>query len=254
MNFMDPFVIDRDNDVDKRPITWEYLIRDGRIYLIYSLPSLDGMIAPVVDPTLTLQPDGTAGEDTRLLSDNADTNYGMDDLRVGEENDEPARVQRTLIKFDLSDLPSNADISSATLSLYLYTDKCDNARTFRVYRQKRAWVESEATWNIYSTGNSWQTAGGFGADDCEQSDIGNRAMSDSEASEFKDWSLSPTTKAGLDLGNGWLIKADTESDDAYRFYSSDYGTAANRPKLVIVYTVPRVVSHGFVNSQDPGIS
>jgi len=55
--------------------------------------------------------------------------------------------------------------------------------------------------------------------------------------EFKDFALSPVTKAALDLGNGWLVKADTEADDGHGFSASDNGTAANRPKLVVVYTV-----------------
>jgi hypothetical protein len=49
--------------------------------------------------------------------------------------------------------------------------------------------------------------------------------------------LTPTTKSGLDLGNGWLVKADVESDDAYSFDSSDHATALNRPKLVVVYSL-----------------
>jgi len=54
--------------------------------------------------------------------------------------------------------------------------------------------------------------------------------------------LTPTTKSGLDLGNGWLIRADSEIDDRYDFSSSDEPTAASRPKLTIVYTIPPVAA------------
>lgn len=35
----------------------------------------------------------------------------------------------------------------------------------KAYTLKRAWVEGEVTYNIFSTGNSWETAGGTGAND-----------------------------------------------------------------------------------------
>ena len=184
--------------------------------------------------TLTLQP--ASGIDAAIDSYRPTTNLGSDYLfAVGYDNQ---RIYRQLIKFDLSALPSGADITSATLSWYVNIDVSTNQTTYRVYRLKRAWVESQVTWSIYSTGNSWQVAGGFGANDCEQVDIGSRIFTAAETTnEFKDFALTPTTKAGLDLGNGWLIKADNESVQAqYRGFSSDWDTAAQRPKLVIEYT------------------
>lgn len=233
-----PVVYDYDNPLDVRPVAWGFVQVGGQRYVVFTLPNLVGMSRPLIDPTLTIQPDAGDGLDTFILDNEPTTNYGtLNALYVGQINAN-SNIPRSLIKFDLSNLPADAIISSTTLSLYFANDYSDNARTFRVYRLKRAWVEAETTWNIYSTGNDWQTAGGFGADDCEQTDIGSRAFSATETlNEFKDFSLTPTTKAGLDLGNGWLIKADTEVDDGYSFYSSDEATAANRPKLVIVYSV-----------------
>lgn len=166
------------------------------------------------------------------MSAAAITNYGTASIYVGER-EAATNTRRTLIKFDLSSLPTNAVISSATLTLNLLTDQSANARTYRIYRLKRAWVELEATWNIWSTGNNWSTAGGFHADDCEQTEIGSRVMSATEAAGLKDFTITATTKAELDLGNGWMIKADTEIDDCYIFDSREGGTT---PKLVIVYT------------------
>lgn len=195
-------------------------------------PTEDGMT------TLTLQPDATAGVDTWLAQSLPTTNLGTNALfLIGGDG---ANASRALIKFDLSSLPSNAVISSATLSIYATVDEATTASTIRVYRQIRAWTEAGATWNTYDGSTSWQTAGGFGALDCEQTDIGSRATTATETvNAFKDILLTPTTKAGLDLGNGWLIKTDNETlADRYRYSSSDAATAANRPKLVIVYTVP----------------
>lgn len=181
------------------------------------------------------------GIDTFLYDDSATTNYGTNvTLFVGDTGG--ARY-RTLIKFaGLSDgtIPPGAVISAATLSLYCYGENSGNARTLRVFRLKRAWVEAQATWNIYSTGNNWQTAGGFGANDCEQTDIGSRAFSATETTgEYKDFSLTVADIQAIVNGtwtnNGFLIKADTESNDRYSFYSSD--NAANKPKLTITYSI-----------------
>jgi len=193
--------------------------------------------------TIILQPDGAVGLDNWMGLENPTGNYGTDaDLYIGEYD----AVYRTLIKFSgLSNgtIPSTAIVSSAILSLYALTDFSSNARTFRVFRQLRAWVETESTWNIWSTGNNWQTAGGFGVADCEQTDIGSRAFTATETlNEFKAFPLTASKIqeiiAGTFTNNGFLMKTDTEADDMYKFASSDNATAANRPKLTVVYTTP----------------
>lgn len=222
-------------------------------WLLGLMHSFDQKIANRYKPAWNLgfdsyssQPDASAGKDVRLYSIQPDSNQDGGDLAIGESSG-ATNILRTLIEFDLTSIPSGSSISAATLSLWLYVDAASNARSFRVYRQKRAWIEDEATWNVYSTGNSWQTAGGFGSDDCEQTDMGERSMTASEANGEKQWELDGQSSDYAELeamcGNspaftnyGWLMKADTESNDRYSFRSSDYGTASERPKLVITYT------------------
>ncbi len=233
-----PVAYDADNETDTRPIGWQFITLNSQPYLVLTLPSLAGMSRPVIDPTLELQPDPTAGLDVRLREDQPTTNYGTHtSLIVGFSPGTYFRY-RTLIKFDLSSLPDDATVTSATLSLYMYSESSTNNESLYVYRQKRAWVESQATWNSYATGSSWAVAGGFGADDCEQSYIGSLALSATESAGWKNVSLTPTTKAGLDLGNGWLLKMSGEANSSeYDFYSSDYTTDTSlRPKLVVEYT------------------
>jgi N-acetylneuraminic acid mutarotase len=184
--------------------------------------------------TLFLQPAEADAYDTFITDFQQTTNYGTNGVvRTGGASN---LIWRSLIKFDLSSIPAGAEITSATLSLYAVTDNSDNARTYRVFRIKRAWVETQATWQIYSTGNSWQTIGGFGALDCEQTDIGSRDFTAAETvNQFKNFPLTPTTKEALDLGNGWMIKVDTELADHYQFKSSSDGEPTLRPKLSITY-------------------
>lgn len=180
---------------------------------------------------IVLQPP-VAGNVVNLQSSTPTSNINNANLvYVGERNNS-ATTNRSLIKYDLSGLPDNAIIESAVLKLRIGTDLSDNARTFRIYKVKRPWVVNQATWNVYSTGNPWQTAGGFGADDVDQVAIGSADMTDSETIfSFKDFVLTPTTKADLDLGNGWLIKADVEEDDSYLLNAIE-------PALTITYSLP----------------
>ena len=93
----------------------------------------------------------------------------------------PTRYARALIKFDLSSIPANAVITSATLSLWTANDLSDNTRTIRVYHLKRAFNESQPTWNLASTGVNWEVAGAPGVNDRESTDIGSLQILASEA-------------------------------------------------------------------------
>lgn len=235
-------VEDLDNPFDIRPITHQFTNLNGQPYMLCTLPSLTGMGRPLIDPTLTLQPNASDGIDALITLRVSDTNFGTISAgQVGELNITSGGPDRILIKFDVSSIPVAATITSSTLSLYALTDYADNANTSRAFRQKRAWVETQVTWDNYSTGNIWQTAGGFGSNDCEQTDIGSRAFAASEAlNVFKDWTLSNAGVQGWTSGtftnNGLLVKTDAELNDAYAFALSDHATAAFRPKLEVVYS------------------
>jgi hypothetical protein len=187
--------------------------------------------------TYTSQPDSTAGLDTTISSSTPTTNYGTTALTyIGHAG---TNTDRTLIKMDLSSIPSGNVGSAATFSLWLFDDLSSNVRDFRIYRTKRDWVEAQATWNIWKTSNSWSTAGGFHADDCEQTDIGSRSMTATESVGEKQWTMTVSALQemwnGTFTNNGFLFKADTESSDSYGFRASDYATAGERPKLVITH-------------------
>jgi len=184
-------------------------------------------------------------DDVTIIHDQPTTNYNTlgEGIRIGERNDASTN-NRALIKFDLSGIPSNATIESAVLSIRATTDKSSNARTFSVYRVLRVWVDSQATWNVYSTGNNWGTAGCANTTtDREASNIGTRNFTATETlNQFKDFTLTAAKIEEMINGtltnNGFLIQSATESDDCYYFNSTEDGTEENNPKLVITYTVP----------------
>lgn len=188
------------------------------------------------EQTLTVQ----AGIDCSLQSNAVDTNNGGGvSWCVGNWNSVPVRTERGLVKFTTGVDMTGAKIISATLSLYTLANNAANARTFRVYRVKRAWVELQSTWSIYSTGNAWATAGCAGVADVESTAIGAANYVAAEAANsWKDYVLTPTTWETLELGNGWLIKADTETSDAHQVAAFGNATAGIRPKLTLKYRLP----------------
>jgi hypothetical protein len=191
-------------------------------------------------PTYTNQPSETNAIDTYIVSSTlANTNFGTQStLQAGETS---GYVTRSLLKDAFTGIPANATVVSASLSLTVNHDYCSNARTIRVFRQKMAWTEDGATWNKYDGSNSWQTAGGFGANDCEQTDIGNLSLTASETGT-KVISLTPSKIqemiTGVFTNNGFLIKVDTESSDCYYYESSSSSTENIRPIMTVTYRVP----------------
>jgi hypothetical protein len=200
------------------------------------------LAAPTLADTFTSQP-GSSGVDTYLSSYDTTSNFGNSvTLQVGETNAASNRVSRALVKFDLSSIPASATINSATLSLWQTAELSDNDTTIRVYRSLRDWTEPGATWNLYKSATNWGAVGGFDATDSEQTDIGSLALTGTEANGEKQWTLTASAIQEITTGaftdNGFLLKTDAETNDQYQFRSSDNTTAAERPKLLIDYSLP----------------
>jgi hypothetical protein len=193
--------------------------------------------------TFIAQPNATSGVDAWIASNAATSNYGTHSaFHVGEDSGSIS-IRRGLVKFDLSGIPSNAVLTSAILSLWKADGASSNTRTYRVYRTKRVWTEAGVTYNKYDGSNDWQTAGGFGANDCEQTDIGSLSLTASAAAGEKQFTLTVASiqtmiTGGAWTNNGFLVKVDTESADLTIFYSSDHSVETQRPKLTIEYDLP----------------
>lgn len=193
--------------------------------------------------TYTSQPDETNGIDTRLVSDEPTLTHNDTILGIGQTG---ATINRSLLRFDLSSIPAYATIVSATLSLRAKQDFSYNTRAVKVYRVLRNWVEAQATWNVYSTGNSWGTAGcGNSSSDYDGTNVlaSTNVPADVAAGTEIQWVFTATGREELQkviAGNytnyGFLLKADTETQDFFYYYSSADATSGYRPKLVIEYT------------------
>lgn len=187
--------------------------------------------------TVTLNPI----HDSRMSSYNATSNYGSDtELLIGY-NTSLSNKNRGLFRFDLSDIPTNAIVSSATLRIFAVTDDSGNASTLSVYRLKQNWIEAQVTWKVYSTGNNWSAGGASNVNDCETSSIGSVSLTATETlNEYKDISLDTNAIEEMIDGTftnyGFLLRTGESQKDRYWYTSRE--NAGSKPELVIVYTLP----------------
>jgi hypothetical protein len=200
--------------------------------------------------------DGASGDvntnyDNYMQSGLPTTNNGSQThVAIGYSTSEG--IYRALLRFNLSSIPSNSDVISAKLTLIYFWEAVTGSITVNIYRQKRNWVDSQSTWNVYSTGNSWATAGGFGADDCEQTEVSSLLIDDTH--EAKTWTIDNTSIEEMLSGGSWtnygyLLKATNEGLTDKVFISSDYPTEVSRPKLVIVYSTEGASKSAYLCGQ-----
>lgn len=186
-----------------------------------------------------IQPSGANMKDTFIVQQVATNNYGnLGAFTVGEQSS-ASWTARSLLEFDLSGLPRDPIMESASLFLTVATDYSDNARTMYVYALDQEWSETTSSWNNRMTATAWDEAGAFGEDDVLPDPIGSVALpNDLEPGDqveivFTD--LEAVREMIKQNYFGFLLKMDVESDDQYDFYSSDEATEAYRPMLILEY-------------------
>ena len=217
----------------------EIFIPRTKIFKPYDLGGGEQRI--VIDPTLTVQP---AAKDAYLKQDNPTNNYGaITSLQVQDYVD---TTWRTLLEFDISELPPGATLNSASLNLnyYSYTTTDPVGKTIWAYKLTRPdWVEAQATWNIYKTGSDWTSAGG----DYVTSDPAGGSTTFPAEYDWMSWNVLPIVQDAYDgsIAAEFLVKFETEGlasgDGIAKWYSSNYPTDTSLcPKLVIDYAVAAV--------------
>ena len=114
---------------------------------------------PSVPECVVLEPGKNLGFDTYLNQDKPDDRKGDNsEMRVKTE---ASKLQRPLMRFDLSSIPPTANVQSMTLSLWV---KGLNGPAVDVHAHQvlESWNELEATWNDRDrdAGVPWAEAGG----------------------------------------------------------------------------------------------
>ena len=186
---------------------------------------------------LTKTVSASASGDTQIRSANPNTSYGSA-TTITVDGDEPAGTGKNtaaLIRFSLPTLPAGATITDVKLRLNV-TNSSTN--TYSVFVMKKAWLESEATWNEYKTGSSWELAGGRGATDRESPAIASITPNTTGVWDFDlgaafdqqvgDWMRGAEANNGIQLMN-------VNAPDGFDFFTREFATASQRPQLVITY-------------------
>lgn len=186
-----------------------------------------------------IQPDGANMKDATITEQSPNANNGSYDyLSVGEETGNTLNT-RALLEFDLSGLPGDADIQSATLTLTVKNDYSDNGGTLYVYIINENWSENEVTWNHRLTIVPWGEAGAMGAGDILTTPVGSVTID----GNLQDGDEVVITITDLGIINqlikqnyfGFLLKMEAENNDLYQYYSSDSTSETYRPKLSLSY-------------------
>lgn len=194
--------------------------------------------------TYSSQPDETAGLDTFLDSAAASTNYATNTVLWCGESNAGAQTWFPLINFDFSSMGVAPNVTAASLELVISTDLATIGRNFILHRVRRNWVENQATWNQWSTGNNWTTGGCQSTtDDYDSTSLSTLNFPTGGETGTKTWAFSA---GGLTMFNGMLngtygsygfvMRNDGLSNDAYAFHSASAATGSNRPKFDATYT------------------
>lgn len=174
-------------------------------------------------------------KDTRVSFYDPNINFGNDTKMLilgGSEN------VKALVRFDLSSIPASAVISSATLSLYNYSHQPSiNGGTVSVHPVTKPWAETQATWHIYSTGNSWAAAGMQAGGDYITGSQASIAI-DTSINVWRNFDVTAMVQQwvnGAVANNGFVVRSSTYGVKPH-FYSSNYlSDISLRPKLTVIY-------------------
>lgn len=207
-----------------------------------------------------------ASADNTIYADNTQNSNGSgDNFTAGRTNG--GSIRRALIRFDLSSIPPGSTITSVTLRLVMNKSRT-GTDVISLYRITKDWGEGgsnagdpdgqgtsaqvmDATWNC----GMFDGAGGCGGGSTWASPGGDFVgVASASATIFNTpaaytWS-GPTVNADVQgwVNNaatnfGWILRtAEAANQTTNRFSSRTNPTAANQPRLTVIYTAAAPVT------------
>ncbi|MEJ2139438.1 MAG: DNRLRE domain-containing protein [Gammaproteobacteria bacterium] len=173
-------------------------------------------------------------EDTFISEGSPTSNYGSE-RELDIDGDDAGSETAGLIRWDISAIPANATIESATISVDVTGSSSDN---YNLYAVEKNWLESGATWNATGISGAWSTAGATGSGD----------FAPNVLASFNNMAIGsqtvPLNSAGLAVLQSWVsgqkdnrgfILRNSASTDGLRFASSE-DSPASRPRLTVTYS------------------
>jgi len=145
----------------------------------------------------------------------------------------------TIIKWDLTDIPTDANVTEATLYLYQVETGGDTSYDIGVHKIINVDPNiSTCTWNTYDGTNSWTGGADGGQGDIATAEDNQSVNSTNNA--YKTWTVTNMVQAWVSTPSsnyGMLVNSDAvASVDSYRFFAStEDSNNAIRPKLIVTY-------------------
>jgi len=178
-------------------------------------------------------------EDARINSYYADDEYGeTNGFSIGYDTSGP-QTKRSLLKFDLSVLPSNIIITEAKLYMFqnnVYSSV--NSITFDIYRVTGIWTEATVTWNNQPAVESTPTIVGL-------------TCAHITESTWRNWIVTDLiTEMIANSADSIMLRLQTESGAlAEQFFSSIENGVTYQPYFYITYTLPLKIAptEGSIN-------
>jgi chitodextrinase len=172
--------------------------------------------------------------DTYIDQQFPDTNYGSDNQIELDGDSTNGDDQNALIKWDLTNVPANAQVLSASITVQVSNE---TSNSYSLYHAQRNWQESEATWSTYSNGDNWSLAGANGNGDHSSEPLG--AFSSTGTGSY----TLDLNAEGIAVLQSWInggnnygfVISDTDSSNGLTFTSRDDSTPGDRPRLTITY-------------------
>ena len=198
--------------------------RSRELYMVLLVCVIFSLLMPLISPIhatniIALNPSA----DSYVNEGMADSNFGSDDtIYLGKTSD--GKNDYLYIRFDLSSIPSNAQIIYAKLSIYRSdTGSNPTGKTVKIYRVTEDWNESDITWNNQPNSVSVET-------DSATIPSGQTWL------EFNVTGDVQGFVNGSYDNYGWVIKcSDCPDDSEAWFRSKEYSEADYHPKLEIIY-------------------
>jgi glucose/arabinose dehydrogenase/PKD repeat protein len=180
-------------------------------------------------PTVTQSFSSAADAGLSELSPNAN-NGAATTLKVdGDDPDPGGGDLYAALRWDLSQIPAGATVTSATVTLNVTNP---SPQSYGAYELKRSWTEGQLNWNQTATGTPWATPGAKGTTDrgAQIASVTPTAVAPYTftipASVAQGWLNTPSSNNGI-------LLAHTTNFDGFVF---DTKEGASAPKLALNYT------------------
>lgn len=222
----------------------------NKLLLLTALFSINLLINAQTTVSFSAEKDNTLYESSTGALSNSVGEF----LFAGRTNQGSDYIRRGLVKFNLSSLPANITITSASLQMEA-SKGVTSATNISLHRLNSDWGEgnsnapgnegsgtssttNDATWihTFYNTSNWTSSGGDFNSTPTATAAVTigtvNWVSSTALVNDVQNWVNSPSSNFG------WIIIGDESTpSSAVRFNTREHATASTHPTLNITYTI-----------------